>query len=344
MPLSPIAQRYDRFILDLDGCVWIGDEPTPRAVEAIDTLREAGKPVVYATNDPRSATEDYVARLWGIGVRASLGDVVTVGGALQHLLAETRSGRTAFVVGTEALLRHVTDAGLRVLNGTDLASRAEVVVVGGTEDLVYDDLRYAALAVRRGADFLATARDPTYPQPDGLWPGTGALLAAIEVASDRKAEIVGKPEPQLMLTALDRFDGTRAARWWWATEWTPTWRRRRPPSWTRPWCSQRRNRTASTEWVRARARGGQGHPGGPDSRLKTTRWSGIGAENATNPDHHDPNPGRSAHPAGPAPPHSAVRRNQRNASRNPHPPAPHPAERTCTRSPSGPPPPPAPAA
>jgi HAD superfamily hydrolase (TIGR01450 family) len=207
VPLSPIAQRYDRFILDLDGCVWIGDEPTPRAVEAIESLREAGKAVVYATNDPRSATEDYVARLWKIGVRASTSDVVTVGGALQHLLAETRSGRTAYVVGTEALHRHVTDAGLRVLNGTDLASRAEVVVVGGTEDLVYDDLRYATLAVRRGADFLATARDPTYPQPDGLWPGTGALLAAIEVASDRRAEIVGKPEPQLMLTALDRMDG-----------------------------------------------------------------------------------------------------------------------------------------
>jgi glycerol 3-phosphatase-2 len=207
VPITPIAQRYDRFILDLDGCVWIGDEPTPRAVEAIDSLRDAGKAVVYATNDPRSATEDYVARLWKIGVRASLGDVVTVGGALQHLLAETRSGRTAFVVGTDALRRHVTDAGLRVLNGTDLASRAEVVVVGGTEDLVYDDLRFAALAVRRGADFLATARDPTYPQPDGPWPGTGAIVAAIEVASARKAQTVGKPEPQLMLTALDRFDG-----------------------------------------------------------------------------------------------------------------------------------------
>jgi HAD superfamily hydrolase (TIGR01450 family) len=205
--LSPIAQRYDRFILDLDGCVWIGDEPTPRAVEAIGSLREAGKTVVYATNDPRSATEDYVTRLWKIGIQASVADVVTVGGALQHLLAETRSGRTAFVVGTEALHRHVTDAGLRVLNGTDLASRAEVVVVGGTEDLVYDDLRFAALAVRRGADFLATARDPTYPQPDGLWPGTGAILAAVEVASGRKAEIVGKPKPQLMLTALDRTEG-----------------------------------------------------------------------------------------------------------------------------------------
>jgi HAD superfamily hydrolase (TIGR01450 family) len=205
VPLSPLAREYDQFILDLDGCVWVGDEATPRAVEALAELREAGKEVMYATNDPRSATEDYVARLWKLGIQASARDVVTVGGAVQHLLAETRSGRTAFVVGTDALRRHVADAGLKVLNHTDLASRAEVVVVGGTEQLVYDDLKEAALAVRRGADFLATARDPTYPQPDGLWPGTGAILAAVEVASGRKAEIVGKPQPQLLLTALDRL-------------------------------------------------------------------------------------------------------------------------------------------
>lgn len=209
MPLSPLAARYDQFILDLDGCVWIGDEPTPRAIEALDLLRDAGKRVAYATNDPRHAGEDFVARLWKIGARASLRDVVTVGGAVQHLLAETRTGRTAFVVGSPSLRRHVADAGLRVLNDTDLASRAEVVVVGGTEELVYDDLKNAALAVRRGADFLTSARDPTYPQPDGLWPGTGAILAAIEVASGRRAETVGKPEPQLMLTALDRLGGGR---------------------------------------------------------------------------------------------------------------------------------------
>jgi HAD superfamily hydrolase (TIGR01450 family) len=203
--LSPLALRYDQFIFDLDGCVWIGDEPTPGVLDALEQLREAGKRVAYATNDPRSATEDYVARLWRIGIRASLRDVVTVGGATQFLLAETRTGRTAFVIGTGSLRRHVADAGCRLLNGTDLASRAEVVVVGGTEQLVYDDLRNAALAVRRGADFLATARDPTYPQPDGLWPGTGAILAAVEVASGREATIIGKPEPQLLVTALDRL-------------------------------------------------------------------------------------------------------------------------------------------
>ncbi len=205
MPLTPLAARYDQFILDLDGCVWVGGQPTPGVVDALEELRAAEKQVAFATNNAYESGEDLVARLWKIGVRASLSDVVTVGGAMQHVLADTRMGSTAFVIGTQAMLRHVGDAGLRVLNNTDLASRAEVVVVAGTTELVYDDLRNAVQAVLRGADFLATARDPTYPQPDGLWPGTGAVVAAVEYATDRKAEIVGKPTPQLFVTALDRL-------------------------------------------------------------------------------------------------------------------------------------------
>jgi glycerol 3-phosphatase-2 len=209
VPLSALADRYEQFILDLDGCVWVGGEPTPGAVEAIDELRAAGKEVAFATNNSYESGEDLVAQLWRIGVRASLRDVVTVGGAMQHLLAETRSGRTAFVIGTTSMHRHVTEAGLKLLNATDLASRAEVVVVGGTTDFAYADLRVAVQAVLRGADLLATSRDPTYPQPDGVWPGTGSLLAAVEYATGRTAEIVGKPEPQLFVTALDRLGDGR---------------------------------------------------------------------------------------------------------------------------------------
>jgi HAD superfamily hydrolase (TIGR01450 family) len=205
LALSPLVRRYDQLILDLDGCIWVGDEPVPGSVEAVVELREAGKRLAFATNDPRRAGEEYVAKLWRVGIQASLADVVTVGGALQHLLADTRKGQTAFVIGTDALRGHVADAGVRVLNDTDLASRAELVVVGGTDDLVFGDLRDAALAVRRGADLLATGRDPTYPMPEGLWPGTGAILAAVETATGRTAKIVGKPEPQLFLTALDRL-------------------------------------------------------------------------------------------------------------------------------------------
>jgi glycerol-1-phosphatase len=209
MPLTPLVASYDQVIMDLDGCVYVGGEAIDGAPEAITALREAGKRIAFVTNDPRSSTEDYVQRLWGMGVQASLADVVTVGGAVQHVLAERYRGRTVFAIGTEALRWHVADSGLRLVNGTDLATRADVVVVGGTEDLVYEDLRVAALALRRGAEFLATGRDPTYPMPDGLWPGTGAIVAALEYATEREAAVVGKPEPQLFITALDRLGDGR---------------------------------------------------------------------------------------------------------------------------------------
>ena len=205
MTVSALIRRYDQVVLDLDGCVWLGPDPIPGSVDAINAIRESGRRLAFVTNNSWLAAEDLVTKLWGIGVRASLADVVTVGGAMQHLLAETRHGRTAFVIGSEAIFRHVQEAGLRVMNGTDLASRAEVVVVGATLDLTYDDLKNAALAARRSGDLLATGRDPTYPMPDGFWPGTGAILAAVETASGRVAAIVGKPEPQLFLTALDRL-------------------------------------------------------------------------------------------------------------------------------------------
>ncbi|GAC1319170.1 MAG: hypothetical protein NVSMB25_09560 [Thermoleophilaceae bacterium] len=204
-----MVDAYDQLIVDLDGCVWLGEQPIAGAVEAIAALRGAGKRLAFVTNNPRLAGEEYVRKLWGVGIRASVHDVVTVGAALQHLLAETRGGQTAFAIGSQALRRHVTDSGLRLLNGTDLASRAEVVIVAGTEEFDYSDLRDAVLALRRGASFLATSRDPTYPMPDGPWPGSGAILAAVEYGSGRSAEIVGKPATRLFETALDRLgDGS----------------------------------------------------------------------------------------------------------------------------------------
>jgi HAD superfamily hydrolase (TIGR01450 family) len=205
VPLSPLASSYDNFVIDMDGTLWIGDELIPRADEAVTALRAAGKGVAFVTNNPRRSAEDYVAKLWSLGMQASASDVVTVGGATQHLLAETRQGRTAFVIGSPALHKHVADAGLKVLNGTDLATRAEVVVIGGTDEWTFEDVRAAALSARRNGDLIATSRDPTYPMPDGFWPGTGSVVAAVEVASDQTAAVVGKPEPQLILSALDRL-------------------------------------------------------------------------------------------------------------------------------------------
>jgi HAD superfamily hydrolase (TIGR01450 family) len=207
--LSPRLLIYDHVLLDLDGCVWVGDQPTPRAVEAVAALRHAGKRLAFVTNDARRSGEEYVRKLWSMGFQASLEEVVTVGGALQFTLAQGNGG-TAFVIGAPAIFRHVADAGLRIVNGTPFAARADVVVIAGHDDFDYRELRIATQAALRGAAIVGAGRDATFPMPDGSWPGSGAILAALEYAVGRRAETVGKPEPPLFRTALDRLGPGRA--------------------------------------------------------------------------------------------------------------------------------------
>jgi HAD superfamily hydrolase (TIGR01450 family) len=208
--LSPIARVYDNLLIDLDGCLWVGDELTERAAEALSALREAGKGIMFLTNDVRHSPEEFVRKLWRLGARASVDEVVTVGAALQYLLAERNDSGAAFVIGSQALVDHVADAGLRIVNNTQFATRADLVVVGGHEAFDYRELRIATQAVLRGAELIGATRDAVFPMPDGPWPGTGAVLAAVEAATGRGADrTVGKPEAPMYDAALDRLGSGR---------------------------------------------------------------------------------------------------------------------------------------
>lgn len=205
MTLTPRIARYDQVLLDLDGCLWVGDEALDGAPEAVAALRDAGKAVAFLTNDVRHAPEEFVRKLWRLGFQAALSEIVTVGATIQYLLTE-REGGAAYVVGSQALVDHVAEAGMRIVNRTEFASRADVVVVGAHEALTYEELRTATQAVLRGAELVGATRDATFPMPDGPWPASGAVLAAVETAVGRTADrIAGKPEPPMYAAARDRL-------------------------------------------------------------------------------------------------------------------------------------------
>ncbi len=209
MALSPLLADYDNVLLDLDGTVWVGNTPTPGAPEAVAALRAAGKSVAFLTNDSRRSPEEYVRKLWSLGLRASLEEVVTAGAAVQYMLADSGLRRRAFVIGSSAVVRHVADSGQRIVNGTPRESDAELVVVAGHDEFNYRELRIATQATLAGAELIALNRDATFPVEGGLWPGTGAIVAALEYATSRTAKIAGKPERQIFMTALDRLGDGR---------------------------------------------------------------------------------------------------------------------------------------
>jgi glycerol 3-phosphatase-2 len=200
---------FDGLIVDLDGVVWVGAAAVPGSVAAIAELRARGVRLVFLTNDPRGSRGEYAARLRGLGVPVDESEIVTSGSALASFVAEReRAGACAFVIGSPSLKRELAGAGLELLAG-DAGREAEIVAVGGHDGFDYEELRIATQALRSGARLYAAGRDATFPMPDGPWPGTGSVVAAVEVAGGKTAIAVGKPEPFIFDIARSLLAGCR---------------------------------------------------------------------------------------------------------------------------------------
>lgn len=200
-----LADEFDGFLIDLDGVVWIGREPVAGAAEAIVELLSSGKRVAFITNNPGRHPAAYAERLAEGGIDVSEEQVVTSGMVTARLAADRVGPEAgAFVIGAPAFRDAAAVAGLSLLEG-EAARGADAVLVAGHRDFDYEELLTATLALQGGAVLFATSRDPTLPMPGGAWPGTGAVLAAVETASGASAEIGGKPERHLFELARERI-------------------------------------------------------------------------------------------------------------------------------------------
>lgn len=189
---AALMDRYDALLLDLDGVVYRGDQPVPAALEILPEARRRGLAILFLTNNSARTPAQVARKLNGLGVDAEPRDVLTSAvatGAL--LLRENLAGRTAFVIGEAGIREALEQAGVRLLEGEP--DRADLVVVGWDRGVDYAKLRTASLLVERGARLVATNADASYPAPDGLWPGAGAILSAVTTTTGAEPLVVGKP-------------------------------------------------------------------------------------------------------------------------------------------------------
>lgn len=176
-------------VCDLDGVVYLGDELVPGTDRALADLRAKGWQTLFCTNNSSRSPEqvaEKLRRLTGLPIQPN--ETVSSAQAAARLLA-TRV-QAVFVVGGPGVYAALAAEGLLAV---DDWREAEAVVVGLVQELSYELLRDAALAVRAGAWFVATNLDPSYPTPGGLWPGAGAIVAAISATADRQPDAAGKP-------------------------------------------------------------------------------------------------------------------------------------------------------
>lgn len=186
--------------LDLDGVIWLADEPIPGSAAAVGRLRAAGEEVIFCTNNSSQPVSEVEAKLARHGIPAA-GDVVTSAMAAARLV---EPGERVLVCAGPGVVEALEERGALPVS----AGPADAVMVGLTFDFDYERLREAAGAVRDGARLIATNDDPTYPTPSGPIPGGGAIVAAIATASGVTPLVAGKPHTPMAELIRERLGPT----------------------------------------------------------------------------------------------------------------------------------------
>tara|TARA_B100000676_G_scaffold309693_1_gene374003 strand:+ start:1816 stop:3429 length:1614 start_codon:yes stop_codon:yes gene_type:complete len=187
------------FILDLDGVVYRGTELVNGAAEFLYDQRAAGRSIVALTNNAQADAQHYVEKLAGLGVEFPAAEILTAGEATALWLAKNRLV-SAFVIGSRALRRALK------INGVAESDEPEVVVVGMTSDTTMTELLVAVKHLSRGARLIATNPDKQLPVEGGqVTAECGAIIAFLESASGRKAEVIGKPNRWMFELAMERM-------------------------------------------------------------------------------------------------------------------------------------------
>ncbi len=194
------------FIFDLDGTLYRGNAVLPGAAEFVAALRCAGVPYLFLTNNATTPPAGVAHRLTGMGITAGVEDVLTSAQAAAAVLAAEMPGCRVYMVGEAGIREALLAAGLAL---TEDFREADAVVVGMDREVTYARLRDAALAIRRGVPFIATNTDRTLPTEQGLIPGAGSLVGMLEIATDVKARVIGKPSAGITFLGLRRL-GTPA--------------------------------------------------------------------------------------------------------------------------------------
>jgi len=205
-PLPVEVAEAQVWIVDLDGVLWLAGEPIGDVASAVTDLRSRGRRVVFATNNSAPTTDELVARLARIGIVAAADDLVTSARVAASLL---EPGTRAHVLAEGGMVEALVDRGVEVAD----SGRCDVAVVGWSHDFDFARLAAVSTVARETGRLIATNSDPVHPTPEGLLPGSGALLAAVTTASGVEPVVAGKPNAPMVAYLRERVldgAGTRA--------------------------------------------------------------------------------------------------------------------------------------
>lgn len=197
-------------LIDGDGVLWRGDEPMPTIRKFFDILTERQIHWGLITNNATRQPEYYVERFAGYGVSAQADYMFTSATVTaDYLVKAYPKGSSFYVIGEIGVQSALTSRGFSAYAGEEKPPEdVAAVIVGLDRTLTYMKLRIATLLIRSlNIPLIATNPDKTFPAKEGIVPGAGAIVAALETATGRDATVIGKPSPTMYQVAMEKLGG-----------------------------------------------------------------------------------------------------------------------------------------
>ncbi|MFF1573385.1 HAD-IIA family hydrolase [Leifsonia sp. NPDC058292] len=188
------------WLTDMDGVLVHENSALPGAADLIQQWRDEGTPFLVLTNNSIFTPRDLAARLRASGLDVPEESIWTSALATADFLKSQMPGGSAFVIGEAGMTTALHEAGF-IMTDTD----PDYVVVGETRSYSFDAITKAIRLIGKGARFIATNPDATGPSAEGPLPATGAITAMISKATGMDPYVVGKPNPMMFRSAMNRI-------------------------------------------------------------------------------------------------------------------------------------------
>jgi 4-nitrophenyl phosphatase len=199
--ISTLKPAIKALVFDMDGVLWKNNEPICDLPKLFRMVEQMGVKFLFATNNATLSCAQYVKKFKGFDVDIKFDQIINSGFATANLLKQKYpEGGPVYVIGEDGLIKSLEEQGFFISDKNALA-----VIVGMDRNITYEKMRIATLLIRNGAEFIGTNPDKTFPTPEGLAPGGGTFIAAIQAASDVVPTIVGKPFPTMLRMAQERL-------------------------------------------------------------------------------------------------------------------------------------------
>jgi len=193
-------------ILDMDGVLWREYQAITDLPAAFQRIDAAGWKKIFLTNNSTKAPEQYVELFHNFGVNLESWQVVSSSeAAAVYLQSQLPEESKVCVVGEEGLFQTLERKGFLPYSTDQSENEFAAVVVGLDRELNYQKIALAANHIRSGALFIGTNPDTTFPAQQGLMPGAGTVIKAVETAAGQPPVMIGKPAERIFRTALDRL-------------------------------------------------------------------------------------------------------------------------------------------